>query len=349
MPAAQPLVSAVIVTYKELDLTLAAVASLKSQSVPIHEIIVVDNDPAHSVREPMRAAHPDVRLLHEDNIGYAPACNRGAAVASGDWLFFLNPDAAAAQDCLELLLQVAAEHPAAGIITPQILFPDGETINAGENEIHLTGIAWCGRYEQRREDGPPRQALITTGAAMLIDAGLYRRLEGYCEQFFLFYEDPDICLRAWIVGAEVWYVPRATVLHHYSFGVSNEKWYYLERHRLLSMLSTLQISTLLILAPLMLGSELSLLFVARAEGWLAHKLRAYRSVWQARGWIVARRRRLAAMRVLPDAAIIDRFQARVDSPQISSGVGRRAGPLLVAYRWAAVAAVKAVGRRPARP
>ncbi len=339
-----PLVSAVIVTYKEIELTLAAVASLRAQTVAVHEIIVVDNDPAHSIREPMRSADPDVRLLNEDNIGYAPACNRGAALAGGDWLFFLNPDAAAAPDCLERLLAVASEHPGAGIVTPQILFPDGETINAGENEIHLTGIAWCGRYELPREDAPPRQALITTGAAMLVDAVLYRKLEGYCDEFFLFYEDPDICLRAWLVGSEVWYVPRATVVHHYSFGTSATKWFYLERHRLLSLLSTFRLSTLAILAPLLLATELSLLVVARSEGWLAQKLRAYRSVWAARHWIRARRSRLSVMRVRPDAAIIERFAARVDSPQIASGMARRVAPLLVGYRWAAVAAVKTLGR-----
>jgi len=343
-PSSRPSVSAVVVTYKEVELTLVAVASLKAQSVPVGEVVVVDNDPEHSVREPMLAAHPDVRLLNADNVGYAPACNLGAAACSGEWLFFLNPDAEAAPDCVERLLDIAAEQPGAGIVTPQILFPDGETINAGENEIHLTGIAWCGRYGQPAEHGPARSALITTGAAMLVDAGLYRRLEGYCDDFFLFYEDPDICLRAWIVGSEVWYVPQATVRHHYSFGTGTTKWFYLERHRLLSLLSTFQVSTLIVLAPLHLATELALLLVARGEGWLPEKRRAYRSVWTSRGWIRSRRRRLATMRTRPDAAIIDRFSATVDSPQITSPLARRVAPLLLAYRTVAVAAVKAMAR-----
>jgi len=340
----RPTVSAVVVTYKEIELTLEAVASLKAQTVPIEEIIVVDNDPGFSIAGPMRAAHPEVRLLNEDNVGYAPACNRGAAVASGRWLFFLNPDAAAAPDCVQRLLGVVSEHPGAGIVTPQILFPDGETINAGENEIHLTGIAWCGRFEQPREDGPPRTALITTGAAMLVDTALYRKLDGYCDDFFLFYEDPDICLRAWLVGSEVWYVPQATVTHHYSFGTGTTKWFYLERHRLLSLLSMWRGSSLAVLAPLLIGTELALLVVARGEGWLAEKLRAYRSVWAARGWIRSRRRRFATIRVAPDAAIVARFQPTVDSPQIASPAARRVSPLLVAYHRTAVTAITAIGR-----
>jgi GT2 family glycosyltransferase len=337
-------VSAIVVTFKEVELTLAAVASLKASEYPVHEIIVVDNDPAHSVKEPMQATHPEVRLLNADNVGYAPACNLGAEIATGDWLFFLNPDAEAAPDCLTKLLDVAAEHPEAGIITPQILFPDGERINAGENMIHLTGVAWCGRYEEPVEDAPPRPVFVTTGAAMLVRSSLYRKLDGYCGEFFLFYEDPDICWRAWVVGEEVWYVPRARVLHHYTWGSSKKKWYFLERHRLLSVLSTYRLSTLAVLAPLLVGTELALLAVATREGWRKEKLEAYRSVWEKRGWIRARRRKLAAMRVRRDADLIERFQPTVDSPQVESDVARRVAPLLRAYRALAVALVKAIGR-----
>jgi GT2 family glycosyltransferase len=337
-------VSAVVVTYKEVELTLAAIASLKAQTVPVAEIVVVDNDPAGSARAPLLAAHPDLILLGADNVGYAPACDLGAAAASGDWLFFLNPDAAADPDVLEQLLAVAAEHPRAGIVTPQILFPDRATVNAGENQIHLTGIAWCGRYGEPPEDAPPRDVLITTGAAMLVRHDLFRRLDGYCDEFFLFYEDPDICLRAWIVGSEVWYVPRAQVVHHYTFGTSQTKWFYLERHRLLSYLSTLQGSTILVLLPLLLATEAALLVLARSEGWAGEKLRAYRSVWAKRGWIRARRRRLAAMRARPDAAIIGRFATTVDSAQIASPMARRVRPLLAAYGAVAVAVIRLLGR-----
>lgn len=337
-------VSAVIVTYNEVDLTLEAVASLKAQSVPPHEIVVVDNDSAHSVREPMCAAHPDVLLLNEDNIGYARACNRAAAVTSGDWIFFLNPDAAAAPDCLSRLLEVAAENPAAGIVTPQVLFADGQTINAGENQIHLTGIAWCGRYGAPVEEAPPRDVLITTGAAMLVRSELYRRLDGYCDEFFLFYEDPDICWRAWLVGSEVWYVPRALVRHHYSFGTNSEKWFYLERHRMLSVLTNYAWPTLLVLAPLLLATEAALLVVAGREGWRSEKLRAYRSVWQMRAWIRRRRQQMARMRVRRDAEIIGRFQTTVSSPQLQSDVARRVAPLLALYGAAAAALVRAGGR-----
>ena len=339
-----PTVSAVVVTYKEVVLTLAAVASLKRQTVPVGQIVVVDNDPGRSAAEPFAREHPDVEVLHADNVGYAPACNLGAAAATGDWLFFLNPDAEADPDCVQRLLEVAEAHPQAGIVTPQVLFPDHATVNAGENEIHLTGVAWCGRYEQPAEDGPARPVFITTGAAMLVERALYEQLDGYCDDFFLFYEDPDICWRTWIVGREGWYVPRAQVIHHYSWGSTPKKWFYLERHRWLALLTNYRLSTLAVLAPLLAATEAALLLVASREGWRAEKLRAYRSVWERRAWIRERRRRLETMRRRPDAEIVPRFRATVDSPQIESPVARRAAPALRAYHRLAVAGVRAIGR-----
>jgi GT2 family glycosyltransferase len=283
-------------------------------------------------------------MLHEDNVGYAPACNRGAAVAGGEWLFFLNPDAVAEPGCLEMLLEVAAEQPDARVVTPQVLMADGQTVNAGENRIHLTGVTWCGRLGEAAEDGPPRPVFVTTGAAMLVRADHYRRLDGYCDEFFLYYEDPDLCWRTWIVGAEVWFVPRARVRHHYSWGEGTGKWFHLERNRMLSVLTNYRLSTLLVLAPLLLGTEAALLAVSQSEGWRPEKLRAWASVWGMRGWMRERRRKLAPMRRRPDAAFIGRFQATVDTDQVESGIARRVAPLLRLYRAAAVALVRRLGR-----
>jgi hypothetical protein len=67
-------------------------------------------------------------------------------------------------------------------------------------------------------------------------------------------------------------------------------------------------------------------------------------VWRHRRWIRERHARLEAMRRRTDAELIDRFEATVDSPQITSDVARRVAPLLRAYRALAVAAVRAIGR-----
>ncbi len=200
-------VSAVVVTYREVALTLAAVASLKAQTAPVSEIVVVDNDPERSIAEPLAREHPDVRLLALDNPGHAVACNRGAELVTGDVLVFLDPDAALAPDALERMLAALRESPRAALASPQILFADRPTVNAGENPVHLTGLSWCGRYDQPPESGPPRTVFTTSGACHVVRADAFRAVGGYCEDYFVLYDDPDLCWRLWIAGHEVVYVP----------------------------------------------------------------------------------------------------------------------------------------------
>ena len=138
-------VSAVVVTFREVDLTLQAIASLKAQTVPVDEVIVVDNDPERSAAGPVARAHPDARLLALDNPGHAVACNRAAERAEGELLLFLDPDAALEPDALERLLEVLEREPRAALASPQLLFPDRRSVNAGDNPVHLTGLSWCGR------------------------------------------------------------------------------------------------------------------------------------------------------------------------------------------------------------
>jgi len=95
---------------------------------------------------------------------------------------------------------------------------------------------------------------------------------------------------------------------------------------------------------MLVGTELALIAVATKEGWREEKLRAYRSVFERRAWIRARRRRLAPMRRRADAELVPRFSATVDSPQIESPIARRVAPLLRVYHRLAVAGVRAVGR-----
>ena len=312
--------------------------------MPVDEVIVVDNDPERSAAGPVARAHPDARLLALDNPGHAVACNRAAERAEGELLLFLDPDAALEPDALERLLEVLEREPRAALASPQLLFPDRRSVNAGDNPVHLTGLSWCGRYGEPPEEGFPRPVLTTSGACHLVRADAFRQVGGYCEEFFVLYDDPDLCWRLWLAGHEVWFVPAARGVHDYEFGTKASKWFYLERHRLLSVLTNYRVSTLAVLAPLLAGTELALLVVAGREGWRAEKLRAYRSVWELRGWIRQRRARLAALRVRRDDDLIGRFQEVVDSPQVQSGVARRAAPLLRAYAAGARTLVRALGR-----
>ena len=131
------------------------------------------------------------------NIGFTGACNLAAEHAAQPWLFFLNPDAAAAPDCVEQLLAAADERTA--IAGAQVLLRTAR-VNAGDNPVHVTGLSWSGRYLEPAEHGPPRDAAAVSGAALMVRTADFRALGGHCPAFFLYVDDTDLAWRARLVG-----------------------------------------------------------------------------------------------------------------------------------------------------
>src|SRR3954454_22945252 len=178
-------VSAVIVcSFEEPAVLRATIASLRAQTRRPAEILVIDNHPAGVPGRALVEAGEPVRVVRSGrNLGYPAACNLAARHAREPWLFFLNPDSRAEPDCLEHLL--AAPDGDVAIAGAQVLLPDGETVNAGDNPVHLCGLSWSGRYLEPREDGPPRDVAAVSGAASMIRTDVFRGLGGHCPGFFL--------------------------------------------------------------------------------------------------------------------------------------------------------------------
>jgi GT2 family glycosyltransferase len=309
-----PSITAVVVAYADPAAARAAVRSLLDQTLAPLEVLVVDNDPAGATARALaaRPVHPSVRALHFGaNLGYTAAANLAARAARGDWLFFLNPDATAATDCLARLLG-AVDGDDVAIVGAQVLLPDGR-INAGENPVSITGISWSGRYGLPREHGPPRDAAAVSGAALLARRGAFMQVGGLCPFFFLYVDDTDLAWRMRLGGRRVRYCPEAVVVHDYEFGKGAHKWFYLERNRASALLSNLQARTLVLLAPLLLATELYVLARAAREGWLAQKAHAW-------AWLLARgpalirwRRSVQLTRDVSDYRVLDLFVGGVET------------------------------------
>lgn len=307
-------ISAVIVSYDESPQELReAVDGLRAQSRPPGEILVVDNGRAGAVSE--LAGHAaDVRTLDPgSNLGYAGGVNFAAAHARGDYLLCVNPDARAEPECFARLAAIADADPAVALVGAQILLADGATRNAGANPLHPTGISPSGGYGEPREHGPARDVAVVSGACCLIRRAAFERLGGFVGELFMYYDDVDLAWRAHIAGMRVVYCPEAAVRHGYEFARRGRKWFYLERNRLFSVLANYEARTLVLLGPLLLATELGLLALAAAQGWLGQKLDSYRSLLGVRGLLAAERRRVRTLRTRSDADVLALFDDRLDS------------------------------------
>jgi GT2 family glycosyltransferase len=302
-----------------------AIDSLRAQTRPPDEILLVDNKPG--ARLPDLSDAPEVRVIAPDvNLGYPNAINFAIDNTDADLVLCMNPDARAEPDCLAALVDVDA-----AIVGAQIVSEDGLTKQAGANPLHPTGISPADSFGRPREQGPPREAIVVSGACCLLRRAAFLELGGFMREFFLYYDDADLGWRARIAGHRVVYCPDAVVRHGYDFGRREGKMFFLERNRLISVLSNYEARSLLVLAPLLLLFELGIVAVAAAQGWLPEKLRAYRSVVELRGSVRRHRRHVQALRRCSDRELRTLFSERFDTPFMPRIPARIASAVTAAY------------------
>jgi len=324
-------IAVVIVSYDDPEGTVRAVASVGAQTVAPDEVIVVDHGPGH----PTTALGLDATVLTPAaNLGFAGGAALGARSTNADWILFLNPDAVAAPDCLERLLE--ATDAGTGLVGAQVLLPDGR-VNAGDNPVHLIGIAWAGRYLEPREDGRPRGVASVSGAAMFARRTALEAIGGITERYFLYHEDVDLSWRMRLAGWDVRFQPQATVTHDYAFDKGARKWFYLERNRAWTVLSCYSGRSLILLAPLLIASEAAIVLKARREDWWPEKRAAWAAVWKDRRALLARRRAVQATRRAGDREILTRMTADLDTALLDGPAPRGSGVVLRAYRRALLA------------
>jgi glycosyltransferase involved in cell wall biosynthesis len=116
---AWPSVSVVIPAYNVEPYVREAIESAVDQTVAPHEIVVVNDgstDGTGAVVDTLAREHPHVRVVHQDNGGPAVARNTAIAVATGEFLTFLDADDAMVRDRIETQVGYLLAHPQAGVV-----------------------------------------------------------------------------------------------------------------------------------------------------------------------------------------------------------------------------------------
>jgi N-acetylglucosaminyl-diphospho-decaprenol L-rhamnosyltransferase len=211
-------VQAVVLTWNGAHLLPDCLRSLEGQTAPI-SITVVDNGSSDETAELLARDFPKVahlRLL--TNLGYGRANNqaiRDALEAGAEFIALINNDVTLAPDWFEKLLAAAREQPDFGLFCGTLLFRGQDSVNSTGLTMDFFGRARDRDFrvplqELRRADG---KVLGVSGGAALLRATMLHRAGLFDPDYFAYYEDVDLSLRAAALGFGSYYV-RGAIAHH---------------------------------------------------------------------------------------------------------------------------------------
>lgn len=309
-----PRVAIIMVNWNGLEHLKLSLPSLRQQRYKNVTTYVVDNCSADQSVSYIEKQFPEVVVLKAStNLGFAGGNNLGlsqALKAGYNYFFLLNNDTEVKPNMITSLVNFMERHPRAGIIQPKLLLLDyKDTIDSCGSWLSKTGFLI--HYGCEEKDGPKYNNVTpmftVKGAAMMISRPCLEEVGLLDSDFFAYFEETDLCWRAWLCGWKVYYAPVTSVYH--KIGGSTKKIgsptinYHSFKNRIMSLVKNLAWYNLIWMLPL----HLLLILGFSVIYFGAIRFRSGLSIYRAIGWNIAhfpanwrKRRRVQKSRVISD-------------------------------------------------
>lgn len=207
MNSSQPLVSVLVVNFHSDAKVMQLKKSLEGSSVP-HEVIVVDN----SVK----------------NHGFGKGINIAYGRAKGKYIYICNPDVLATNTTLFKLVSLAVRYANAVVIAPQLVTEKRTPYLSTTKKLNWISMVvahsvinsiwpnnpisrsfWGDEYSLSES----RFVECASGASLFMPKKIFEQVGGFDEEFFLYFEDNDLCNRIVQTGYKIWYAAHIPVIH----------------------------------------------------------------------------------------------------------------------------------------
>lgn len=287
----KPRLALVMVNWNGLEYLKLSLPSLQKQTYRPFSIYVVDNHSSDASLPYIKNNYPAVKLIEaKKNLGFAEGNNVGirqALVDGADYLMLLNNDTEVSANLLTRLVAFMERHRRVGIAQPKLLLLDyRDTIDSCGSWLSRTGflIHYGCEEKDRGEYDKPTKVLTVKGAAMIVRREVISEVGLFDPDFFAYFEETDLCWRAWLAGWQVYYAPVAVVYH--KIGGSTKKIgsptinFHSFKNRIMSMIKNLAWYNAIWIVPLHLILVLgfSIIYFAALRG------RSGLSIYRAIGW-----------------------------------------------------------------
>lgn len=223
-----PDLSIIIVSWNVRELLANCLRSVLAQTGLALQVIVVDSASSDGSPELVAEQFPQVELVAcQENVGFPRGNNLGLERANGRFILLLNPDTIVHGDALAKMVSYLQQHPAVGVVGPQLLNDDGSVQSSRRRFPTLrTAVfesTWLQPFAPKAvldhyyvrdvEDGETAVVQWLMGACLMTRQEVVAQVGGLDEAYFMYSEELDYCRRIHEAGWQVVYYPEAQVTH----------------------------------------------------------------------------------------------------------------------------------------
>lgn len=195
------------------------------------ELIYVDNCSKDGSVEYIQKNYSQVRIIENtDLLGFGENNNKGAYHAKGKYIAIINPDIEILPDSLDQLYQFAESLKNDAIIAPKLINKDG-SFQYSVRRFMTLGVFVTRAFTKGNDNSKNKiiqnylfndieKDKVQTidwaiGASLFLSNKLFKKLKGFDTDYFLYFEDVDLCLRCWKIGSQVIYFPKSQMIHNH--------------------------------------------------------------------------------------------------------------------------------------
>lgn len=241
-----PRVSIIILNWNGLTDTIECIRSIKKADYNNFEIIVVDNASKNNEAGELKSIFGDyINIIkNEKNLGFTGGNNTAFEKVIKDnrskYVLLLNNDTVVDKNFLGELIEVGENDEKIGMMgskimyydRPKIIWSAGGSVSRIFKKVKNIGI--------NKEDGSnysvSREFEYLSGCSLLIRSDLIKKIGGFDDIFFTYFDETDLCFRAREKGYKLLFVPKSIIFHKVSksTGVRSDfTIYYLARNRII--------------------------------------------------------------------------------------------------------------------
>ena len=219
-------VSIIIVNYNTKDLTALCINSVFEKTLGLSfEVILVDNSSKDGSRELFNKDNRIIYIYSEENLGFGRANNLGLKIAQGRNVLFLNPDTILFNNAAKILSNFLDENQSVGAcggnlvdeeMRPALsfkrIFP-GLMWECNNLLFHLPEKLYYGKSWFYNHTIDELDVAYISGADLMVRKDILDKVGSFSPDFFMYYEETDLCFRISRAGYKIKSIPSANIQH----------------------------------------------------------------------------------------------------------------------------------------